>query len=809
MDKGKGKYLRIILGIVFAVLITLNLYYTKTPPFSFLEKEDKKGEESQPAATQTSTESAAALFKNPPIVIGLDELDHKIKNGEDSWTQTFSIVNPSYSTVTLHLFMQGREACPDDTASDCVKFEPEIKVDRGGSQDVTLEFKGIQLKEDKPIDARLHLVGGGLNATYPFKIEQESTEQASPSKAFMDAFPDNVEKLLLIVVFLIIVFILYMILQWTVAPYLLPQAWLPLRMDIGEDADSKKLWPIFSNRARELQGQGLGRNMVVPQEQTAEINLPENLGKEGQVVKIILDLLAWLLPRRGRSMRMQLVDYPKMGKGLSVSLLQNQSGQVFAQRIFWASTYSLDPEKVDVERLLMTPIVYWVDHSLNNKAGPAEQKWQSQACCALAGQVWSSDTNLARKLYVDALFHDHSNRQAKAGLGRIWMEASQGEDVTREQKDDYLRYGITYLKAVCDSIPVKEDQRSESEGDALCFAARYNMAVAYSYRYDYKSAGNYCDEVVTEVKKLLPDDGDTSHSSLGPDSDLIRWLKLFKPMVVQFQQSMHVKKENPSEISKLDELVDDALEKVAAASNEKYAGSKQRLLVNMDYRSQYNTACFFSRCYDIARQLPENEKTKAKTKEYAELAMGYLRLALGHGGGLAQYAREDQALKPIRTNFKKEFDKVAPAKEETKKEEPLVDSAVHLVFDQPHDDSISLLPGITTAHIAAFRKLSIQTIGDLLLNGVDADSRRELQKKTKVTSEQLLWWLNLSDLTRVPGLDLDSAILLEGVGKVDTVRELRTRNAGKLFTMLDKRIPKATLSKWIASAKDLIPSLEY
>lgn len=837
MIKKAGTYLRVFGGIVFAVLIAAHLYFTKAPPFSFLEKEDKKEETSQSTAKQTSTESTATVFKYLPIVVGMEELDYKIKDGEGSWSKTFTIVNPSYFPVTLHLFLQDMTTCPDAASSDCVKFEPQISVERGDRQQVTLEFKGIQVEEDKSIDAKFLVVGGGLNAVYSFKIEQESTEQKSAWGKFLDApLPDKVETFFLFIVFLIIVIILYIILYWTVFPYLLPSTWLPLRMEIGDDADSKKLWSSYSDRVRELKAQGLGRNMVAPQEKNAEINLPGNLGKEGQVARIILDLLAWILPRRGTSMRMQLVDYPRMGKGISVSLLQNQNSQIRAHRIFWASAYSLDPEKVDIERLLMPPIVYWMDDTIHNKKGSTEEQWQSLACCSLAGQVWSLDTDLARKLYVDALFHDHSNRQAKAGLGRIWVEASQGDDVPTEQKDDYLRNGIAYLDAVGNPISTKKESLPVSGRDALWFASRYNMAVACSYQYNYKAASDVCNEIVAEVEKLLANDGDPSKDldlnrwlrffksmnkiiarvkkllandgDTSKDLDLIRWLKFFKPMAVQFQQSMLVKTESPSNISRLEEMINDALEKVAAAGKVSYAGSKQRLLVNLDYRSQYNTACFFSRCYDIARQLSDKGADE-KAKEYAELALGYLRLALGHGGGLAQYVRQDQALRPIRTHFRKEFDKIAPAKEETKTEEKPVDAAVHLVFDQPLDDSIRLLPGITAAQIAAFEKLSIRTKSDLLLNGIDVANRRELQKKTKATSDQLLWWLNLTDLTRVPGLDLDSAILLEGIGKVDTVKELRTRNAGRLFTMLDKRIPKETLSKWISSAKDLISTLEY
>jgi hypothetical protein len=326
------------------------------------------------------------------------------------------------------------------------------------------------------------------------------------------------------------------------------------------------------------------------------------------------------------------------------------------------------------------------------------------------------------------------------------------------------------------------------------------MSVAHMHMHDYESASRHCGVLISEVDKYLS-------SNDKKDKDLVNWLKLFKPMVVQFSQSVRVKQERPANIKELDDMIHCALDKVAASAGTTY-DRRERLSVNLNYRTQYNTACYFSRCYDIAKQL-SGEEAKDKAEDYAERALDYLRLALGHGGGLTQYARKDQALRPLRTYFEADFNKIAPKPEEPKPQPKAADPVTRFVLDEPEVDYVNLLPGITAEQVQAFQTLSIRSRSDLLLSAVNMDARKALQKKTKVEMEQLLWWLNLCDLTRIAGLDLYSAVLLEHMGKVDSVKELRKCDAEKLYKMLEKRIAKETLLEWISSARDLIPSLEY
>ena len=115
-----------------------------------------------------------------------------------------------------------------------------------------------------------------------------------------------------------------------------------------------------------------------------------------------------------------------------------------------------------------------------------------------------------------------------------------------------------------------------------------------------------------------------------------------------------------------------------ASLNDNTFDPQKILLVGLDYRTQYNAACYFSRCYKIAKTNDWKDNG-----QYAEAALDYLRMALGHGGGLIRYARKDQALEPIRSDkvYGERFDKIAKEKEEETKKS--VEDELKIVFDKP------------------------------------------------------------------------------------------------------------------------------
>jgi hypothetical protein len=96
--------------------------------------------------------------------------------------------------------------------------------------------------------------------------------------------------------------------------------------------------------------------------------------------------------------------------------------------------------------------------------------------------------------------------------------------------------------------------------------------------------------------------------------------------------------------------------------------------------------------------------------------------------------------------------------------------------------------------------------------------RKQLSERTNIPSSLILDWANIADLTRVRGIALDYAELMTAIG-VDTVRELRRRNAANLVARMTalnaskKRVDLVPSEKrvagWIASARDLPTGMDY
>ena len=96
--------------------------------------------------------------------------------------------------------------------------------------------------------------------------------------------------------------------------------------------------------------------------------------------------------------------------------------------------------------------------------------------------------------------------------------------------------------------------------------------------------------------------------------------------------------------------------------------------------------------------------------------------------------------------------------------------------------------------------------------------RKDTAAKTGLSESQLLKWANMADLMRISGIGEEFSELLEAAG-VDTVKELRNRNADNLAEKmaevnaqkkLTRALPPAkTVAKWVEQAKTLEPVLTY
>lgn len=128
------------------------------------------------------------------------------------------------------------------------------------------------------------------------------------------------------------------------------------------------------------------------------------------------------------------------------------------------------------------------------------------------------------------------------------------------------------------------------------------------------------------------------------------------------------------------------------------------------------------------------------------------------------------------------------------------------------------IEGIGPAFAARLKKLGIHTTDDLLKVAGSRKGRQALAEKSGFSTHQILEWVNRADLMRVPGVGSEYSDLLEA-GGVDTVKELRRRNAENLYAALGKvnrkkrlvrRLPNLDeVQVWISSARKMKTIVKY
>lgn len=131
---------------------------------------------------------------------------------------------------------------------------------------------------------------------------------------------------------------------------------------------------------------------------------------------------------------------------------------------------------------------------------------------------------------------------------------------------------------------------------------------------------------------------------------------------------------------------------------------------------------------------------------------------------------------------------------------------------------IDEIEGIGPAYSEKLGAAEVKTTADLLKKCCDPKGRKALSDATGMSEKVLLDWTNKADLMRINGVGPEFSELLEAAG-VDTVKELRNRNAENLATKMDevnavkkltRTTPSATtITKWVEEAKGLDPIIKY
>lgn len=112
----------------------------------------------------------------------------------------------------------------------------------------------------------------------------------------------------------------------------------------------------------------------------------------------------------------------------------------------------------------------------------------------------------------------------------------------------------------------------------------------------------------------------------------------------------------------------------------------------------------------------------------------------------------------------------------------------------------------------------VSTVEGLLEKGATKAGRKAIADASGLDESKVLDWVNMADLFRIKGVASQFAELLKAAG-VDTVKELRTRNAENLHAALVKTqeekgltrvVPAASkVADFVEQAKTLEPMVTY
>jgi predicted flap endonuclease-1-like 5' DNA nuclease len=131
---------------------------------------------------------------------------------------------------------------------------------------------------------------------------------------------------------------------------------------------------------------------------------------------------------------------------------------------------------------------------------------------------------------------------------------------------------------------------------------------------------------------------------------------------------------------------------------------------------------------------------------------------------------------------------------------------------------ISDIEGIGPEAADALKSVGIRTTIGLLRSAQTPKQRLHLADRTGLDEKKILSWANAADRMRIRGVGADYAELMRVAG-VDTVKELRYRNPGKLAEALVEANSKRklvrllpsehTVKRWIEIARKLPMLISY
>jgi hypothetical protein len=118
---------------------------------------------------------------------------------------------------------------------------------------------------------------------------------------------------------------------------------------------------------------------------------------------------------------------------------------------------------------------------------------------------------------------------------------------------------------------------------------------------------------------------------------------------------------------------------------------------------------------------------------------------------------------------------------------------------------VSEITGLDIAE--RLKPLGIRTTDRLLDEAKGPKERKRLAEQTGLDEKRILGWANAADRMRIKGVGADYAGLLQAAG-VDTVKELKYRNPGKLARAMAEANAKRKLARVLPSDKAVVRWIE-
>lgn len=132
--------------------------------------------------------------------------------------------------------------------------------------------------------------------------------------------------------------------------------------------------------------------------------------------------------------------------------------------------------------------------------------------------------------------------------------------------------------------------------------------------------------------------------------------------------------------------------------------------------------------------------------------------------------------------------------------------------------SIADMEAVGTFYATKLRAVGIRSTTKLLCRARTPKDRKHLAQEAGIPETEILRWANLADLMRIRGVAAEYSELLGAAG-VDTVKELKRRNAANLAARLaevnaERRLvtlppSEKRIARWIDEAKSLPAMISY